>query len=129
MHIFHEAIKQGRYTSFLGPGTTLPMMYMPDAIRGTIELMEAPADRVKERTSYNLAGFSFAPEEIAAEVKRHIPDFVLDHAPDQRQAIADSWPRSIDDSAARADWGWKPEYDLAAMVDDMMANLVPLLRG
>jgi len=129
VHIFHEAIKQGRYTSFLGPGTTLPMMYMPDAIRGTIELMEAPADRVKERTSYNLAGFSFAPEEIAAEVKRHIPDFVLDHAPDQRQAIADSWPRSIDDSAARADWGWKPEYDLAAMVDDMMANLVPLLRG
>ena len=129
VHIFHEAIKQGRYTSFLGPGTTLPMMYMPDAIRGTIELMEASADRVRERTSYNLAGFSFAPEEIAAEVKRHIPDFALEYAPDQRQAIADSWPRSIDDSAARADWGWKPEYDLAAMVDDMMANLVPLLKG
>lgn len=123
VHIFHEALKHGRYTSFLGPQSKLPMMYMPDAIRATIDLMEAPAGQVKERTSYNLAGFSFNPEEIAAELRRHVPALVLDYAPDQRQAIADSWPRSIDDSAARADWGWKPDYDLAAMVDDMVLNL------
>jgi nucleoside-diphosphate-sugar epimerase len=123
VHIFHEALKHGRYTSFLGPRTTLPMMYMPDAIRATIDLMEAPAEQVKERTSYNLAGFSFAPEEIAAEVERHVPGFIMDHAPDSRQDIANSWPRSIDDSAARTDWGWKPEYDLPAMVDDMMLHL------
>lgn len=123
VHIFHEALKHGRYTSFLGPQSKLPMMYMPDAIRATIDLMEAPAGQVKERTSYNLAGFSFNPEEIAAELRRHVPALVLDYAPDQRQAIADSWPRSIDDSSARADWGWKPDYDLAAMVDDMVLNL------
>lgn len=123
VHIFHEAIKHGKYTSFLGKDTTLPMMYMPDAIRATIELMEAPAESVKERTSYNLAGFSFNPAEIAAEVKRHVPGFEMAYAPDHRQAIADSWPRSIDDSAARADWGWKPRFDLRAMVDDMMLNL------
>jgi nucleoside-diphosphate-sugar epimerase len=123
VHIFHEAIKHGKYTSFLGPKSTLPMMYMPDAIRATIDLMEAPAEQVKQRTSYNLAGFSFDPEQIAAEVRRHIPGFTIDYAPDHRQAIADSWPRSIDDSAARADWGWRPQYDLSAMVDDMMVNL------
>ncbi|HNR54049.1 MAG TPA: NAD-dependent epimerase/dehydratase family protein [Flavobacteriales bacterium] len=123
VHIFHEALKLGRYTCFLGPRTTLPMMYMPDAIRATIDLMETPAERVKERGGYNLAGFSFDPEEIAAEVRRHIPEFAIDYAPDQRQAIADSWPRSIDDSAARADWGWEPRYDLTAMVDDMMHHL------
>jgi nucleoside-diphosphate-sugar epimerase len=99
------------------------MMYMPDAIRATIDLMEAPVDLVNVRTSYNLAGFSFDPEQIAAEVRRHIPGFTIDYAPDQRQAIANSWPRSIDDSAARADWGWKPQYDLSAMVDDMFVNL------
>ena len=123
VHIFHEAIKNGAYTSFLGPKTTLPMMYMPDAIRATIDLMEAPAEQVKERTSYNLAGFSFNPEEIAAEVTRHVPGFKMGYAPDHRQAIANSWPQSIDDSAARADWGWKPQYDLKGMVDDMMLNL------
>ncbi len=123
VHIFHEAIKNGSYTSFLDRGTTLPMMYMPDAIRATIDLMEAPADQVKERTSYSLAGFSFAPEQIAAEVKKHVPGFTMSYAPDHRQAIANSWPRSIDDSTAQADWGWKPTYDLKAMVDDMMLNL------
>jgi nucleoside-diphosphate-sugar epimerase len=129
VHIFHEALKHGRYTCFLGAGTTLPMMYMPDAIRATIDLMEAATGLVKVRTSYNLAGFSFAPEQIAAEVKRHMPHFVMEFAPDHRQAIADSWPRSIDDSAARADWGWKPQYDLSAMVDDMFAHLRPLVSG
>ncbi|MBK6776124.1 MAG: NAD-dependent epimerase/dehydratase family protein [Flavobacteriales bacterium] len=123
VHIFHEAIKNGAYTSFLGPETTLPMMYMPDAIRATIDLMEAPTEKVKERTGYNLAGFSFNPQQIAAEVARHIPGFKMSYAPDQRQAIADSWPRSIDDSAARADWGWKPDFDLRAMVNEMMKNL------
>jgi nucleoside-diphosphate-sugar epimerase len=98
-------------------------MYMPDAIRATIDLMEAPAEKIKVRTSYNLAGMSFDPERIAAEVARHIPGFKMGYAPDQRQAYADSWPRSIDDSAARADWGWRPQFDLRAMVDDMMANL------
>jgi nucleoside-diphosphate-sugar epimerase len=100
VHIFHEALKHGTYTSFLDRGTKLPMMYMPDAIRATIDLMEAPAEQVKERTSYNLAGFSFSPEDIAAEIKRHLPSFKLDFAPDHRQAIANSWPSSIDDSAA-----------------------------
>src|SRR5690606_1321450 len=101
----------------------------PDAIRATIDLMEAATGLVKVRTSYNLAGFSFAPEQIAAEVKRHMPHFVMEFAPDHCQAIADSWPRSIDDSAARADWGWKPQYDLSAMVDDMFAHLRPLVSG
>jgi nucleoside-diphosphate-sugar epimerase len=123
VHIFHEALKHGKYTSFLGPQSTLPMMYMPDAIRATIDIMEAPAGMIKERSSYNLAGFSFSPEEIAAEVRRHVPGFTLDFAPDSRQAIADSWPRSIDDSAARTDWGWRPDFDLRAMADDMMLNL------
>lgn len=129
VHIFHEAIKHGHYTSFLGPESTLPMMYMPDAIRATIELMEAPADRIKVRTSYNLAGMSFDPRGIAAEVARHVDGFKMDYAPDQRQAYADSWPRSIDDSVARADWGWRPEFDLRAMVDDMMAHLRPMLAS
>jgi len=123
VHIFHEAIKHGAYTSFLGPGTTLPMMYMPDAIRATVALMEAPPERVKERTSYNIAGCSFSPLEIAAEVARHVPGFRMSYAPDHRQAIADGWPRSIDDSTARADWGWEPEFGLRRMVDDMMENL------
>jgi nucleoside-diphosphate-sugar epimerase len=123
VHIFHEALKHKAYTSFLKADTVLPMMYMPDAIRATIDLMEAPAEQVKVRTSYNLAGFSFDPAGIAKEVERHVPGFQMGYAPDQRQAIADSWPRSINDSEARADWGWKPQYDLRGMVDDMMVNL------
>jgi nucleoside-diphosphate-sugar epimerase len=127
VHIFHEALRSGSYTSFLAPGTTLPMMYMPDAIRATIDLMEAPAEKIKVRNSYNLAGFSFAPEEIAEEVARHVEGFKIHYAPDHRQAIADSWPRSIEDSAARQDWGWKPQYDLKGMVDDMIVNLRQVL--
>ncbi|MCB0763582.1 MAG: NAD-dependent epimerase/dehydratase family protein [Flavobacteriales bacterium] len=129
VHIFHEAIKNGAYTSFLSEDTYLPMMYMPDAIRATIELMEAPVTKVKERRSYNLAGISFSPKEIAKEVARHIPGFRMGYAPDERQAYADSWPKSIDDSAARADWGWAPEYDLRAMVDDMMLHLQRTVAG
>jgi nucleoside-diphosphate-sugar epimerase len=98
-------------------------MYMPDAIRATISLMEAPPDSVKIRSSYNLAGMSFSPEEITSSIKAHIPDFSISYKPDFRQAIADSWPASIDDSRALEDWGWKPEYDLTAMTADMLKHL------
>jgi len=101
------------------------MMYMPDAIRATIELMEAPANKIAIRTSYNIASMSFSPKEIAAEIKKHIPDFVIQYKPDYRQAIADSWPQSIDDSVARRDWGWKEDFDLAAMTKDMLENVMP----
>jgi nucleoside-diphosphate-sugar epimerase len=121
--IFHSALKTGRYTSFLGPDTRLPMMHMPDAIRATLELMDAPADRVRERGSYNLAAVSFTPEEIAAAIRKHIPGFAIDYAPDFRQAIADSWPRSIDDSTAQDQWGWRAQFDLDAIVGDMLENL------
>jgi nucleoside-diphosphate-sugar epimerase len=98
-------------------------MYMPDAIRATIELMESPADKVKIGSSYNLAGFSFNPEEIAASIRKHIPEFTITYTPDFRQAIADSWPQSINDAEARAHWGWKPAFDLDSMTDDMLTNL------
>lgn len=121
--IFYEALKTRRYQCFLKEGSVLPMMYMPDAIKGTIDLMNAPADKVNVRTSYNLAAMSFAPEEIAAEVKKHIPEFECTYVPDFRQNIADSWPKSIDDSQARKDWGWKPEYTLEKMTKDMLEKL------
>jgi len=121
--IFHQAIQHEKYESFLSENTGLPMMYMPDAIRATIELMEAPAEQVKIRSSYNLAGVSFTPKQIAEEVKKHIPDFEMTYNPDFRQAIADSWPSSIDDSYAQKDWGWELKYDLAKMTSDMMKNL------
>lgn len=121
--IYYKALQDGKYTSFLDKGTMLPMMYMPDAIRATISLMEAPADKVKLRTSYNLAGISFAPEDVAASIQKHIPSFELSYDPDFRQAIADSWPSLIDDTAAREDWGWANEFDLDRMTEDMLANL------
>lgn len=123
VEIFHEALEENRYKSFLKADTYLPMMYMPDAIRATIELMEASADRISVRTSYNISAMSFSPAEIAAEIKKYKPDFMISYEPDYRQKIADSWPQSIDDSKARGDWGWKPEYDLAKMTRDMMENL------
>ena len=123
IEIFHAALATGRYTSFLAADTALPMMYMPDAIRATLELMEAPAAAVRERQSYNLAGISFTPADIGAAIARHVPGFAIDYAPDFRQAIADSWPRSIDDRSAQRDWGWKGRYDLDAMVRDMLENL------
>lgn len=123
VEIFHAALKLGQYTSYLAENTALPMMYMPDAIRATLELMEAPAGCLRERHSYNLAGISFTPGQLAAAIERHIPGFTMKYQPDFRQAIADSWPRSIDDQAAQADWGWRAEYDLDAMVLDMLENL------
>jgi len=123
IEIFHEALEEKTYESFLREDTYLPMMYMPDAIRATIELMEAPLSKISVRTSYNLSGMSFSPKEIAEEIKKHIPAFTISYKPDYRQAIADSWPQSIDDSVARADWGWKEEYTLANMTEDMLDNL------
>jgi nucleoside-diphosphate-sugar epimerase len=121
--IYHEALKSGRYTSFLSEDTYLPMMYMPDAIRATIELMEAPVDQVKIRSSYNLGGISFSPKELAAEIKKEITDFQIAYQPDYRQEIADSWPSSIDDIRAQEDWGWNPKYDITSMTQDMLKNL------
>ena len=123
VEIFHDALEEKKYTSFLKESTYLPMMYMPDAIRATIELMEAPADSISVRTSYNISALSFSPKEIAAAIQNHIPEFTIDYQPDYRQAIADSWPQSIDDSVAQRDWGWKPQFDLATMTEDMLKNL------
>lgn len=123
VEIYHDALEEKSYECFLNEDTYLPMMYMPDAIRATIELMEAPKEAIKVRTSYNLSGMSFSPKEIAASIQKHIPDFTISYKPDSRQAIADSWPQSIDDSVAREDWNWKPEFDLDAMTEDMLKNL------
>ncbi len=123
VHIFHEALKKGTYESFLTENTALPMMHMEDAIRATIEIMQAPAEKIKIRGSYNLAGISFSPKEITAEIKKHIPDFNITYKPDFRQAIADSWPQSIDDGGAKKDWGWQEKYDLPKLVENMLTNL------
>jgi nucleoside-diphosphate-sugar epimerase len=123
IEIYIEALRDKDYTCFLSEDTYLPMMYMPDAIRATIELMEAPAEKISVRSSYNLSGMSFSPKEIGASIKQHIPEFQLDYKPDFRQKIADSWPASIDDSLARTDWNWKPQFDLEAMTSDMLTNL------
>lgn len=123
VEIFHEALEEKRYTCFLKENTYLPMMYMPDALRATIELMEAPAEKISVRTSYNVSSMSFSPKEISSEIKKYIPEFSISYQPDYRQAIAESWPQSIDDSVARSDWGWKHEYDLPKMTKDMIGNL------
>ncbi|MGN6341795.1 MAG: NAD-dependent epimerase/dehydratase family protein [Ginsengibacter sp.] len=123
VEIFHAAVEENHFDCFLKEDTYLPMMYMPDAIRATIELMEAPVDKISVRTSYNISGVSFSPKEIADEIKNHLPDFTISYHPDYRQAIAQSWPQSIDDSVARADWGWKPKYDLRALTAEMLKNV------
>lgn len=123
VEIYHEALKHGKYTSFLSENTYLPMMYMDDAIRGTIELMEAPVEKIKSRMAYNLSAMSFSPKEIAASIQKHIPSFEISYAPDFRQQIADGWPQSIDDTAAREDWGWKHNFDLDKMTADMLMHL------
>ena len=124
VEMFHYAADENKYTCFLKEDTYLPMMYMPDAIRATIDLMETSAENISIRTSYNISGMSFSPKEIATEIKKHIPEFVINYVPDYRQPIAESWPQSIDDSVAQNDWGWKPKYDLAAMTKDMIYNLL-----
>ena len=123
MDIFFEAVEKKKYECFLKEDTVLPMMYMPDAIRATIELMEAPAEQISIRSAYNLHAMSFSPLEIAASIRKHIPEFQLSCTPDFRQAIADSWPQSIDDREAQHDWHWKPRYDLDTMTADMLKNL------
>lgn len=127
--IFYSAKKSGNYTSFLSSESALPMMYMEDAIRATIELMEASKENVKIRSSYNLAGISFTPQTLANEIKKNLPGFTIAYNPDFRQAIADSWPDSIDDSAAQNDWNWKPRFDLSAMVKVMLENVDPSKMG
>jgi nucleoside-diphosphate-sugar epimerase len=121
--IFYSALEKGHYECFLSAQTMLPMMMMEDAIRATIELMEAPAESVKIRSSYNLAGMSFTPESISAEIARHLPGFTISYRPDFRQQLADSWPDSIDDSAARTDWGWKPQFDLSRLTEKMLSEI------
>jgi len=123
--IYHDALKDKQHTCFLQEGTTLPMLYMPDALKATLEVMHAPAEQIKMRMSYNLAGMSFAPEEIADSIKKHIPEFNISYTPDYRQAIADTWPAVIDDSLAREHWGWVPDYDLSRMTSDMLQNIAP----
>ncbi len=123
VEIFYEAVKHKKYTCFLKGDTVLPMMYMPDCIKATLNVMDADLDRLKHHTGFNLAAMSFSPEELAAEIQKHIPEFICEYQPDYRQEIAESWPRTIDDSAAREQWGWEPEYDLAAMVADMLEKL------
>jgi nucleoside-diphosphate-sugar epimerase len=121
--IYHKALKDATYECFLSEKTALPMMYMDDAIRATVEIMQAPSESIKIRSSYNLSGVSFTPTEIAAEIKKYIPSFSISYKPDFRQKIADSWPASIDDSFARNDWNWKHKFDLASMTNEMLENL------
>lgn len=121
--IFYEAIIYKKYTCFLKPETRLPMMYMPDCLKSIIQLMQADFSRLKHHSNFNVTAMSFSAEELAAEIKKHIPDFEIHYQPDFRQAIADSWPESIDDSAAREEWDWQPEYDLARMTEDMLRVL------
>ncbi len=123
VHIFHEALRNHQYESFLSKDSMLPMMYMHDALHATISLMEADFDRVKIRSSYNVSAMSFTPEQLSAEIKKYIPDFRITYKPDIRQEYANSWPNSIDDSRARSDWGWKHGYDLAAMTNDMLQHI------
>tara|TARA_B100000768_G_scaffold41152_1_gene40041 strand:- start:4705 stop:5673 length:969 start_codon:yes stop_codon:yes gene_type:complete len=123
VEIFHQAIQNNTYTSFLSENTTLPMMYMSDAIRATIEIMEAPFEKIKIRSSYNLSGISFNPREISNEISNHIKDFKINYSADFRQGIADSWPQSIDDSFAKEHWDWESKYNLTNMTDEMIINL------
>jgi nucleoside-diphosphate-sugar epimerase len=123
VHIFHEALKKGTYECFLSEDTALPMMHMEDAIRATVEIMHAPSENIRIRGGYNLSGISFSPKDIAAEIKKHIPGFSITYKPDFRQAIADSWPKSINDSEARKDWHWKEKYNLPKLVENMLINL------
>ncbi|MFH0817102.1 MAG: NAD-dependent epimerase/dehydratase family protein [Candidatus Micrarchaeota archaeon] len=127
--IFYGAIKEKKYTCFLKEDSVLPMMYLDDAIKGTLDLMDATKDKIRIRTSYNFTAVSFAPKDIYLELKKHVPELKITYEPDQRQKIADSWPKTIDDSAARKDWNWKPKYDLATMTKDMYGHLSEKLKS
>lgn len=126
--IYYKALEEKKFTCFLSENTALPMMYMNDAIKATIGIMQAPAEHIKIRSSYNLSAVSFTPKEIAASIQKHIPDFTIDYAPDFRQAIADSWPASIDDTAARTDWAWQHDFDMEKMTEEMLGNLTKKLN-
>jgi nucleoside-diphosphate-sugar epimerase len=126
--IFFKALTDKKYECFLKPDTYLPMMYMDDAVKATIDLMEAPSEKIRIRSSYNVTAMSFSPAEIAAEIRKHIAEFEITYKPDFRQAIADSWPKSINDSAARIDWGWEPEFDLEEMTIKIIKNLTSVLN-
>lgn len=128
VEIFYDAIETGKYECFLNPETTLPMMFMPDAVKATIKLMEADASNLSVHSSYNLGGISFDPAQLASEIKKHIPDFEITYKPDFRQAIADSWPQSIDDSVARSDWNWSHEYNLEKMTEIMIREIKNKLK-
>ena len=128
VQIFHEARKVKHYECFLSENTRLPMMYMHDALNATIGLMNADATKIKVRSSYNIAALSFTPGELASEIKKHVPDFKISYKPDIRQEYADSWPQSIDDSVARNDWGWKHEYDLPKMTEDMLLHIQQMVE-
>jgi nucleoside-diphosphate-sugar epimerase len=125
--IFFKALTDKKYECFLKPDTYLPMMYMNDAVKATLDLMNAPAEKIKVRSSYNISAMSFCPSEVAAEIRKHIPEFEISYNPDFRQSIADSWPKSMNDSTARIDWGWEPQFDLAEMAEDILTNLPALL--
>lgn len=123
VEIYHKAITEGKYTSFLSENTALPMMYMDDAIKATVQIMQASEEQIKIRSSYNLSAMSFTPKEIASEIKKHFPDFEISYEPDFRQKIADSWPASIDDNSAREDWNWENDFNLENMTSEMIQNL------
>lgn len=123
VEIFYEAIRHGKYVCFVGEDTVLPMMYMPDCLKSALDLMEADLSRLKHHSDFNIASMSFSAGELSDEIKKHIPDFRVEYSPDFRQKIADSWPRSMDDSAAKEEWGWKPRYDLSSMTRDMVEKL------
>ncbi|MEJ2005221.1 MAG: NAD-dependent epimerase/dehydratase family protein [Cyclobacteriaceae bacterium] len=127
--IFKQALQHGKYTSYLTADTYLPMMFMDDAVRATMELMESPASMIKTRSSYNLGAMSFSPEELAAEIRKHIPDFEIDYSPDFRQEIASTWPDSVDDSAAKEEWAWDSRYDISKLTEVMLKGMSKLLKN
>lgn len=129
VEIFYAALEHKRYTAFVREDCRLPMIYMPDCVRAALALMDADPKRLKHRNGFNLAAMSFTAGELAAEIRKHIPEFLCSYEPDERQAIADSWPNSLDDSAARSEWGWRPSFDLATMTEEMLSTLRQASRG
>jgi nucleoside-diphosphate-sugar epimerase len=125
--MFYQALQTRRYTCFVRPDTELPMMYMPDCIKATLDLMDADFESLRDHAGFNIASMSFSARELETEIRKHLPDFRCEYKPDFRQAIADSWPRTIDDRPAREQWGWAPEFDLASMAEDMLTTLAPRL--